>query len=169
MKSEERTSASCGQIRPSFPRPAMPPLNPNKGPARWENATHCGFSGIFAGTLSSRRNQPTCEVAGGTTYPIRSRSQRTTRPLWLGNHRAITALAREARACHKFSMNTEPMYPYSLEVFPCEKPAGHFQWAIRERGRLIQRSDRLHPSEPQAREKGQAELERLFFGGRDRR
>jgi hypothetical protein len=85
------------------------------------------------------------------------------------DHRAITALAREARACHKLSMNTEPMYPYSLEVFPCEKPAGHFQWRIRERGRLIQRSDRLHPSETKARENGQAELERLFFGGRDRR
>ncbi|UVF21537.1 hypothetical protein HPT29_010650 [Microvirga terrae] len=66
-------------------------------------------------------------------------------------------------------MNTEPMYPYSLEVMPCEKPAGHFQWSIRERGRLIQRSDRPHPSESKAREKGQAELERLFFGGRDRR
>lgn len=66
-------------------------------------------------------------------------------------------------------MSTEPMYPYSLEVFPCEKPAGHFQWSIRERGRLIQRSDRPHPTESKAREKGQAELERLFFGGRDRR
>jgi hypothetical protein len=66
-------------------------------------------------------------------------------------------------------MSTEPTYPYSLEVSPCEKPRGHFQWAIRERGRLVQRSDRTHPSENQAREKGQAELERLIFGGRDGR
>jgi hypothetical protein len=63
-------------------------------------------------------------------------------------------------------MSTDTTYPYSLEVSPCEKPAGHFSWAIRERGKLIQRSDRPHPSEQKAREKGQAELERLFFGGR---
>jgi hypothetical protein len=71
--------------------------------------------------------------------------------------------------CHKLSMNTEPMYPYSVEALSCEKPAGHFQWSIRERGRLIQQSDRPHPSENKAREKEQSELERLFFGGRDRR
>jgi hypothetical protein len=66
-------------------------------------------------------------------------------------------------------MTTEQTYPFSLEVFAVEKPAGHFQWAIRERGRLIQRSDRPHPSEDKAREKGEAELERLYYGGRDRR
>jgi hypothetical protein len=66
-------------------------------------------------------------------------------------------------------MSTERTYPYSLEVFPTDKPAGHFQWLIRERGRLIQRSDRPQPSEEKARQKGQAELERLFFGGPSRR
>jgi hypothetical protein len=66
-------------------------------------------------------------------------------------------------------MTTTQTYPYSLEVFPATKPAGHFQWTIRERGRLVQRSDRPHVSEEKARENGQAELERLFFGGSGRR
>jgi len=66
-------------------------------------------------------------------------------------------------------MSTAPNYPYSLDVFPCEKPSGYFQWTIRERGKLVQRSDRPHLSESKAYEKGQAELERLFFGHRDRR
>ena len=66
-------------------------------------------------------------------------------------------------------MSTEMTQRYALEVSSCERPAGHFQWAIRERGKLIQRSDRAQPSEAKAREKGQAELERLLFGGQDRR
>ena len=66
-------------------------------------------------------------------------------------------------------MKIEQTYPYSLEVFPTERPAGHFQWTIRKRGKLLQRSDRAQPSEDKAREKGQAELERLVFGGPDRR
>ena len=39
----------------------------------------------------------------------------------------------EASPCHKSPMSTEQKSPYSLEVFPCEKPAGILQWAIRER------------------------------------
>lgn len=66
-------------------------------------------------------------------------------------------------------MSTEQTYPYSLEVLPVEISAEHFQWLIRERGKLIQRSDRLQPSEDKAREKGQVELERLFFGRLGRR
>jgi hypothetical protein len=50
--------------------------------------------------------------------------------------------------------------PYTLEVLPCEKPAGHFQWAIRKHGKLIERSDRPYPSERSARESGQTALER---------
>ncbi len=53
-------------------------------------------------------------------------------------------------------------YPYTLEVLPCEKPAGHFQWAIRKNGKLVERSDRPHPSERSARERGHAALERQF-------
>ena len=51
-------------------------------------------------------------------------------------------------------------YPYTLEVQPCDKPAGHFRWAIRKHGRLVERSDRPYPSGQSAREKGQAALER---------
>jgi hypothetical protein len=82
---------------------------------------------------------------------------------------SLVSLVEGAGPCHIPPMSTEPTYPYALEISPCKKPAGHFQWAIRERGKLIQRSDRPHPSEENAREKGQAELERLDFGGRDRR
>jgi hypothetical protein len=66
-------------------------------------------------------------------------------------------------------MANEPTHPYSLEVSPCEKRAGHFHWAIRERGKLIQRSDRSQPSEGEAHAKGQAAIERMFVSGRDRR
>jgi hypothetical protein len=62
-------------------------------------------------------------------------------------------------------MSTESTSPYTLDVSPCVKPAGHFQWTIRERGKLIQRSDRPHPSEDKARANGQAELDRLLLGG----
>jgi hypothetical protein len=64
-------------------------------------------------------------------------------------------------------MSTDLTYPYSLEIAPCEKPGGHFRWTIRERGKLLQRSDRVFASEQIAREKGEAELARLFMG-RDR-
>ena len=58
-------------------------------------------------------------------------------------------------------------YPYALEVLPCEKPAGHFQWAIRKHGKLVERSDRAHPSEHSARESGQAALERQLRDDRE--
>jgi hypothetical protein len=57
--------------------------------------------------------------------------------------------------------------PYTLEVLPCEKPAGHFQWAIRKHGKLVERSDRAHSSEQSARESGQAALERQFHTDRE--
>ena len=71
--------------------------------------------------------------------------------------------------CHSAVMNNESTHPYSLEVSPCAKPTGHFQWAIRKHGKLLQRSDRPQPTEDKARANGQAELERLFSGGWDRR
>ena len=157
------------KFRPSFPRPAMRPL---KLKSRFHSLGTCQVMRIFRHIRrhSKLATQPT-DVRGGrqNNVPNPLKVSAYDSPTLAVDHRAITALAREARACHKLSMNTEPMYPYSLEVMPCEKPAGHFQWSIRERGRLIQRSDRPHPSESKAREKGQAELERLFFGGRDRR
>jgi hypothetical protein len=62
--------------------------------------------------------------------------------------------------------NDNGTYPYTLEVLPTEKRAGHFQWAIRKHGNLIERSDRAYPSERSAREQGQAALERQFRGDR---
>jgi hypothetical protein len=50
--------------------------------------------------------------------------------------------------------------PYILEVL--QRPDGFFEWAIRERVRLVERSDRMHPTENLAREKGEAALEGVF-------
>ena len=57
-------------------------------------------------------------------------------------------------------MSENQTYPYSLDV--SEAPGGQFQWSIRERGKLLQRSDRSQLSERMAREKGQAALESLL-------
>ena len=56
--------------------------------------------------------------------------------------------------------------PYTLEAQPCDKPAGHFRWAIRRHGKLIERSERPYPSEQSAREGGQTALERQFRSDR---
>jgi hypothetical protein len=53
-------------------------------------------------------------------------------------------------------------YPYTLTVTSSEKRAGHFEWAIRKHGKLVQRSDRLHHSEQSAQVSGQEALERLI-------
>jgi hypothetical protein len=66
-------------------------------------------------------------------------------------------------------MSDDQTYPYTLEVTPSEKPAGHFRWAIRQHGKLLQRSDRSHPSEEAARKNGLAEIERKLRGGDERR
>ena len=49
-------------------------------------------------------------------------------------------------------------YPYTLTISPSERTAGRFDWAIRRRGKLVERSDRLYSSEQSAREQGQAAL-----------
>jgi hypothetical protein len=72
-------------------------------------------------------------------------------------------------ACDNVRMINDSIFPYSLEVTPCDKRAGHFQWAIRERGRLLQRSDRPHLSESKALENGHEQIQRLLHGARDRR
>jgi len=59
-------------------------------------------------------------------------------------------------------MNENPTYPYTLEVLPSKKRAGMFEWAIRKHGTLIQRSDRLHRSEADARKDGEKAIERQF-------
>jgi hypothetical protein len=58
-------------------------------------------------------------------------------------------------------MTVDELHPYTLEVHPCDKPLGHFRWIIRERGKLVQRADKLHPSEHAALKSGRAELERI--------
>lgn len=54
-------------------------------------------------------------------------------------------------------------YPYTLEVIPSPRLAGHFDWAIRKHGKLVQRSDRSQTSEAAARKSGLAEIERQFL------
>lgn len=59
-------------------------------------------------------------------------------------------------------MNDNATYPYTLEIQPCERPAGTFQWVIRKHGKLLQRSDRPQRSEADARKAGEKEIERQF-------
>ena len=65
----------------------------------------------------------------------------------------------------------QPMtsYPYTLEVTPAVKPSGHFNFAIRRKGKMVQRSDRAYPGEDKARERGLNAIERLLLGIDDRR
>jgi len=58
-------------------------------------------------------------------------------------------------------------YPYTLTILPSEPLAGHFDWALRRHGKLVERSDRHHPSEQSARESGQAALERQLRDDRE--
>jgi hypothetical protein len=63
----------------------------------------------------------------------------------------------------QFGMNDDnATYPYTLTISPSERTAGHFEWAVRRHGKLVERSDRPYPSERSARESGQAALERQF-------
>ncbi len=65
-------------------------------------------------------------------------------------------------------MAENPTHPYTLDV--SELPDGRFQWAIRERGKLLQRADRPQPSERAARENGLKAIEGLLGNpGRDDR
>lgn len=58
-------------------------------------------------------------------------------------------------------MSENPFHPYTLEIQPGSKP-GTFQWAIRRSGKLIQRSDKIHRSEDDARKDGAKAVERQF-------
>ena len=60
-------------------------------------------------------------------------------------------------------MSKSQTHPYALEV--SQRADGYFEWVIRDRGRLIERSDRQYPAEHLAREKGEAALERVFAAG----
>jgi len=63
---------------------------------------------------------------------------------------------------------TDPVpHPYTIEVSPLPKKAGQFQWAIRRSGKLIERSDRPHPSEARAFESAMEAVERAMKPGAD--
>jgi hypothetical protein len=51
-----------------------------------------------------------------------------------------------------------------LQVVPNRRREGIWQWAIRKHGKLIQRSDRDHPSEAKARSQGMETIEKLVQG-----
>jgi hypothetical protein len=66
-------------------------------------------------------------------------------------------------------MSDKATYPYTLDVTPAQKPAGHFHWAIRRNGKLVQRSDRAYVGESSARERGLTEIQKLLHGADERR
>ena len=53
---------------------------------------------------------------------------------------------------------------YTLEVQPSKRTDGAFEWAIRDRGKLIQRSDRVERSEQAARKRGEEVLDQIIHG-----
>jgi hypothetical protein len=65
-------------------------------------------------------------------------------------------------------MSTKDTHPYTLEVMPSKAKPGQWEWTIRQNGKLLQRSDRMHGSEKAARTSGMAEVERKLNGGDDR-
>ena len=66
-------------------------------------------------------------------------------------------------------MTDQETYPYTLEVTPAVKLTGHFNYAIRRHGKMVQRSDRAYAGEDKARERGLAAIEKLLLGIDDRR
>jgi hypothetical protein len=76
-------------------------------------------------------------------------------------------MVRLAVSCQQSGMNDDSATsPYTLTILPCERLSGHFDWVIRRHGKLVERSDRHYPSEPLARESGQAALERQLHEDR---
>ena len=61
-------------------------------------------------------------------------------------------------------MSNDNQHPYALEIAACDRPAGHFTWAIRKNGKLFQRADRLQTTEEAAERNGLAALEKLLSG-----
>jgi hypothetical protein len=62
--------------------------------------------------------------------------------------------------CDIRRMDNNPTHPYTVEV--SETRPGVFNWSIRERGKLLQRSDRYELSEEAARKRGESALESLM-------
>ena len=61
-------------------------------------------------------------------------------------------------------MSNNSANPYTLEIAACDRPAGHFTWAIRRNGKLFQRADRLQTTEEAAERSGLAAIEKLLNG-----
>lgn len=55
---------------------------------------------------------------------------------------------------------------FTIEIKASRHAAGHYTWAIRDRGKLFRRSDSPYPSEEQARVVALAELDQLQGGRR---
>lgn len=68
---------------------------------------------------------------------------------------------------HSVLMADAVPHPYSIEVSPLAKPEGHFQWAIRRSGKLIERSDRPYRSEAKAHESAMEAIARDMKPGAD--
>ena len=83
---------------------------------------------------------------------------------------SITVVARTGGGWHKVGMTDTPTntHPYTLEIEPPKASGGAYHWAIRRNGKLVQRSDRNHPTEAKARENGLAQIEKLLSGRDDR-
>ena len=61
-------------------------------------------------------------------------------------------------------MSTEKTPRYTLEVQPSKRTDGAYEWAIRDRGKLIQRADRVERSEQAARKRGEEALDHIVHG-----
>ena len=67
--------------------------------------------------------------------------------------RNMASPIRRAEAVHRWQMMVARRLPWNtLTILPCERLAGHFDWAIRRHGQLVERSDRHYPSEQAPRE-----------------
>ena len=61
-------------------------------------------------------------------------------------------------------MSTDPSPRYTLDIQPSKRTDGAFEWAIRDRGKLIQRADRVERTEQAARKRGEEALDRIVHG-----
>ena len=53
---------------------------------------------------------------------------------------------------------------YTLEVQPSKRTDGAYEWAIRDRGKLIKRGDRVERSGQAARKRGEDMLDQIIHG-----
>lgn len=132
----------------------------------WRGGTGIGGSGAdekgrrTARAPAGRRvNDPLRIVKCGDPqrHRVRGHQQKATRPCtgWVAGP--------EGRPYIPLMANNSAN-PYTLEIEACERPAGHFTWAIRRNGKLFQRADRVQTTEEAAERSGLAALEKLLSG-----